>query len=208
MKERNIGMNAEAIIASDEFRRCQDFHGHICPGLALGFVAGKSAMKWIKENRSQDEEVVAIVENDSCFVDAIQVLTGCTFGKGNLIYKDYGKMAVTLLSRKAGKGVRLTLRPGAFKPDEQHQALRQKIFQGEANEKERELFQELHYRRTCEVLETSGEDLFSVTAIDGNVPDKARLAPSDPCAVCGEPTMATKLVAVGDKRVCRACAGQ
>nr|WP_279383444.1 FmdE family protein [Methanobacterium formicicum] len=24
-------------------------------------------------------------------MDAIQVITGCTFGKGNLIFKDYGK---------------------------------------------------------------------------------------------------------------------
>jgi len=201
-------MNAEAILSSDEFRRCHSFHGHICPGLALGFVAGTSALKWIRENRAEDEEVVAIVENDSCFVDAIQVLTGCTFGKGNLIYKDYGKMAVTLLSRKAGKGVRLTLRPGAFTSDERHRALREKVVKGEANEQELELFQQTHHRRTCEVLETPSENLFFVIPVDGDIPEKARIAPSQLCGVCGEPTMATKLVTAEGKQVCRACAGQ
>ncbi|MCL4536163.1 MAG: formylmethanofuran dehydrogenase subunit E family protein, partial [Nitrospirae bacterium] len=59
------------------------FHGHSCPGLALGYRVGVAAVKELNmENISEDEEVVAIVENDSCAVDAIQVLTGCTFGKG------------------------------------------------------------------------------------------------------------------------------
>jgi formylmethanofuran dehydrogenase subunit E len=201
-------MNAEEIIASDDFRNCRDFHGHICPGLALGFVAGKSALKWIRENRAQDEEIVAIVENDSCFVDAIQVLTGCTFGKGNLVYKDYGKMAVTLLSRITGKGIRLSLRPGAFAPDQEHMALLQKVMQGVADEQERKRFQERHHQRACDVLETPDERLFFITPVDGNVPEKARIGPSRPCDVCAEPTMASKLVEVDGKRVCRACAGR
>jgi len=35
------------------------------------------------ENRAEDEEIVAVVETDACGADAIQVRTGCTFGKGN-----------------------------------------------------------------------------------------------------------------------------
>ena len=31
-------------------------------------------------------------------VDAVQVLTGCTFGKGNLIYRPTGKMAFSFLT--------------------------------------------------------------------------------------------------------------
>lgn len=48
-------------------------------------------MEALGGGRDIDEEMVAIVENDSCAVDAIQVLTGCTLGKGNLIFRDYGK---------------------------------------------------------------------------------------------------------------------
>ena len=57
------------------------FHGHSCPGLALGYRVSRRALKELG-NRSADEEVVAIVENNSCAVDAVQVMTGCTFGKG------------------------------------------------------------------------------------------------------------------------------
>jgi formylmethanofuran dehydrogenase subunit E len=59
------------------------FHGHSCPGLALGYRAAVAAMTRLDRDRAPDEEIVAIVENDSCVVDAIQVVTGCTFGKGN-----------------------------------------------------------------------------------------------------------------------------
>jgi formylmethanofuran dehydrogenase subunit E len=43
--------------------------------------------------RSQDEELVAVVETDRCGVDAIQFLIGRTFGKDNLIHMEYGKNA-------------------------------------------------------------------------------------------------------------------
>ncbi len=33
------------------------------------------------------------------------MITGCTFGKGNFIYRDYGKTAFTFFNRDTGKGV-------------------------------------------------------------------------------------------------------
>ncbi|MGD8916559.1 MAG: FmdE family protein, partial [Syntrophobacterales bacterium] len=57
------------------------FHGHMCPGLAVGIRAAEVALREIGPH-AQDEEVVAVVETDMCGVDAIQFLTGCTFGKG------------------------------------------------------------------------------------------------------------------------------
>ena len=33
---------------------------------------------------SSDEEVVCISENDACGIDAIQVILGCSIGKGTL----------------------------------------------------------------------------------------------------------------------------
>lgn len=57
--------------------------------------------------RSRDEELVIVVETDMCGVDAIQFLTGCNFGKGNLIHKDYGKTAFTFYRRSDGEAARL-----------------------------------------------------------------------------------------------------
>ncbi|HAA05319.1 MAG TPA: formylmethanofuran dehydrogenase [Syntrophobacteraceae bacterium] len=200
-------MKAEQILNSDDFQQCQTFHGHVCPGLSMGYVAGKLALAWLQENKSEDEEVVAIVENDSCFVDAVQVLTGCTFGKGNFIYKDYGKMALTLISRNSGRGVRVCLRPGAFVPDEEHFGLLRKVMSGEASEEERARFHQVHQRRSMDLLETPAADLFEVTPMEGSLPEKARIEPSQICSRCGETVMATKMVVAGDGNICRACAG-
>ena len=82
--------NNNVIMEIKPFSDVTDFHGHVCPGSALGYQAAKAGLKELSGERSQDEEIITIVENDSCAVDAIQVLTGCTFGKGNLIFFDFG----------------------------------------------------------------------------------------------------------------------
>lgn len=78
------------------------FHGHSCAGTALGYMVGKIVAESF--GRSEDEEIVAVVENDSCSIDSIQFMTGCTFGKGNLIFRDHGKHVYTFLNRKTGEG--------------------------------------------------------------------------------------------------------
>src|SRR5512135_2351862 len=95
-----------------------EFHGHSCPGLALGYRVSLRALREFKR-RAEDEELVAIVENDSCAVDAVQVLTGCTFGKGNLFFRDHGKHVYTFGLRPSGRAVRVSRRPGPHLSHEQ-----------------------------------------------------------------------------------------
>ena len=78
----------------EDLKKCVEFHGHLCPGLIYGYMVSKAAMDLLQLSRSRDEEVVAISENDSCAVDALQILLGTSIGKGNLILKDYGKMYI------------------------------------------------------------------------------------------------------------------
>lgn len=95
----------------DLWEECIKFHGHECPGLAIGFRASEIAKEEMNLSFSQDEEIVCITENDACGIDAIQYITGCTIGKGNLILKDRGKMAYTFMDRKTKTGIRLILQP-------------------------------------------------------------------------------------------------
>ena len=74
----------------EDLKAASTFHGHICPGLIIGYRAAKLAAKELDIRRDKDEELVAVVENDACGVDAIQWLLGCTIGKGNLIFHDQG----------------------------------------------------------------------------------------------------------------------
>lgn len=198
-------MNAEQIFVSDEFKRCVAFHGHICPGLSIGYKAAKLAMESVGEVRAEDEELVAIVETDACSADAVQVVTGCTFGKGNFIFKDYGKMALTLLSRKTGRGVRVAMRAGVFSPDRRHMELLRQVMDGTADEEAMKEFRELHLRRSLEVLEMRNEEIFTVETVQMIPPAKAVIEPSEPCARCGEPTMQSKLEIHDGQRICRGC---
>jgi len=198
-------MNAQQIMDSDDFKRCEAFHGHVCGGLAIGYIAAMAGLDWLREKRALDEELVAIVETDACCVDAIQVVTGCTFGKGNLIYRDYGKMGFTFFNRRTGQGVRLAMKPDAFRASERQIELFGKTRDGSITEAEKAELKQLGMQRTAEVLDTRAGDLFSMTPVTAGMPDKARIEPSTPCARCGEPTMASKLASMDGQAVCRAC---
>ena len=95
----------------EQWERCVAFHGHSCGGLAIGCRAALYAASLLELSFSEDEQVVCISENDACGVDAIQVLLGCSAGKGNLLFHMTGKQAFSFYERKSGRSVRLVLRP-------------------------------------------------------------------------------------------------
>ena len=198
-------MNAQDIIESADFQKCLDFHGHLCPGLSLGFRAAKAGLEWLAENRSEDEEVVAVVGNDACGTDAVQVLTGCTFGKGNFVYKDYGKHVFLFHSRGSGRAVRVALRPGAMEPDAAHRALGAKVRNGQATPEEAEEYRNAHIQRSHRVLTMPLDELFDVREVDAPPPPKAVIHESVTCARCGEPTMKTRIKDVDGQSVCLEC---
>lgn len=198
-------MKADEIMARDDFKKCLEFHGHFCPGLAVGYRAAKAGLEWLKENRSEDEELVAIVETDACSADAVQVLTGCTFGKGNFLYRDHGKQVLSLISRRSGRGVRVAVKSGAFQPSDRHLALIAKIRSEEASEGEIAEFRKLHHKRSCEILEVPLNELFELKEATAVIPEKARIERSKICDCCGEPVMGSKMHEAEGRFVCRDC---
>lgn len=198
-------MSIENILSSADWRKCIAFHGHTCPGIAIGYRAAKAGLDLLKEHRALDEELVTIVETDACGADAIQVLTGCTFGKGNFIYREYGKHAFTFFSRNSGKGFRVALKPGAVEQDKRHQELIQRIREGTAGKADQEEFEKLHFQRTKEVLAKPLELLFTVKQVEVPIPEKARIEPAKICERCGEPAMANCLTEIDGKLTCRGC---
>ncbi|MEW5951624.1 MAG: formylmethanofuran dehydrogenase [Elusimicrobia bacterium] len=177
-----------------DLKKCVDFHGHLCGGLLMGYRAAKAAMKNLKSSFAKDEEVVAIVENSSCFVDAVSVLTGCTFGKGNLIFKDYGKMVLFLLSRKDGKGVRVSFKSeNNDKAQENFYSLMNKVLHGKANDKEKSLFKKIKKEREKKLLTKKDEDLLNIKRIKMPLPARAKIFKSVKCDKCGESVMETRI---------------
>jgi len=198
-------MTLKDVLSRKNFKKCVNFHGHLCPGLSMGYRAATAGLDWLREKRAEDEELVAIVETDACGTDAVQVVTGCTFGKGNFICKDYGKTAFTFLSRGTGEGVRLSMKKGAFNLSERHGELLGKVMANSATDSERTEFRKIHIQRSHDILSMPLEDLFSVKPVHVTMPEKAKIEPSKPCAICGEPTMGSKLERVDGRHVCRGC---
>ena len=199
-------MTTEQILTSVEFRKCVDFHGHICPGVAIGFQAARILMEWLGVRRAPDEELVATVETDACGADAIQVMTGCTFGKGNFVFKDHGKHAFSLADRKRGKTVRVCLRPDVLSADPEHLSLFEKVRSQQATTEELERFNQMRQERLHTILGADPGTLFTVEEIPAEIPPKARIVESGICDVCKESTMVERLQDIDGKRVCVPCA--
>jgi len=198
---------SETVMTIDEqtVGKIAEFHGHMCPGLAMGIRAAEIALAEIGPHAG-DEEVVAIVETDMCGVDAIQYLTGCTFGKGNLIHRDYGKNAFTFLRRSDGRAVRISMRPGGFGADDTDRAeLRARIAAGTATDDDRERFWMLQRQHSTMLLTRPVEDLYEVREVDIEAPPLARVLASVTCANCEEPTMETKIRRLAGDQLCQPC---
>ena len=195
-----------SIQAKEDYQACINFHGHTCMGVTIGYQAAKLAMKILDEMRAIDEELIVIVETDACCCDAIQVLTGCTFGKGNFFYRDHGKMAFTFGSRTTGRGVRLLLKPTIFLVPEREKLLAERIAARQATPAEQQEYQTIYEARGKEFFAGGPEAFFDIEQLTAlNLPPKAPRAPSVACEVCGEMVMQTKLTEVGGHLVCRGC---
>ena len=160
------------------WEKCVEFHGHHCGGLRIGYAAAEYAMKLLNISFSDNEQVVCISENDACGVDAIQVMLGCSVGKGNLLFHMRGKSAYSFYNRKTGRSVRLVLKPNPGISREESFA----------------------YYQAC-----APEDMFEVKQTILAVPEKARLFTSFVCDCCGEVTGANWVRLSGDRKLCLDC---
>ena len=166
----------------EKWEKCVEFHGHECPGLAIGFRATEIAMEKMgkKFSADSDEKIVCITENDACGVDAVQVLSGCTLGKGNLIYKPCGKMAFSFFDRSSDDAIRIVLKPNATKDMDRDQS-------------------KMH------ILTGPEDDLFWIKKPNYTMPESARLFGSVVCEVCGESVPEHKIRMQEGKQVCLDC---
>lgn len=181
-----------------------EFHGHICPGLVLGYRVSLLALKEFKE-RAIDEELVAIVENSSCAVDAVQVVTGCTFGKGNLIFRDYGKQVYTFIKRPSGESLRISVKWESPPETEEEKKMWGRYSKGERSE---EILKVVHERKTMKIdsiLNASDEELFNIERGRTEPPEEAEIFPSVRCSKCGEKVMKTKARVKHGKLLCIPC---
>jgi formylmethanofuran dehydrogenase subunit E len=181
-----------------------EFHGHSCPGLAIGYRVSTLALNELGE-RASDEELVAIVENNSCAVDAVQVVTGCTFGKGNLIFRDYGKQVYTFIKRPSGDGIRISVDWKSPEETDEEKRMWDRYMKGDRSE---DVLRTVHDRKAKKInliLNAKDENLLRVTKGKIDLPEEAKIYPSLTCAICGEKVMEPRARVKDEKIVCIPC---
>jgi formylmethanofuran dehydrogenase subunit E len=191
-------------ITPEQIQETIQFHGHNCPGVSLGIRVCELALSEFE--RAPDEEVVAVVETDMCAVDAVQYLTGCTFGKGNLIHLDHGKNVFTFYRRSDERGIRISARPEVFSQvDKDVAALQKKQIQEGLSADEEERVAEARAGRIQRIMSAPLAELFEVKPAQGPIPKKARILESLACEACGERTMETRTRRFMGKTLCIPC---
>lgn len=177
----NRSKSKREINAEDLMKSAVRFHGHSCPGLAKGVMAAKYLMDF-GNSFSIDEELVSVVENDNCSVDAIQALLGTTFGKGNLVFKDYGKNNFTFYNRNDNKAVKISAKITGSGDKDLPKEERIKI-----------------------ILNSNPADLFNIKEVEFNPPEFAKIHESIICDNCGEMTMSTRIKEKNSRKLCIPC---
>ena len=185
-----------------ELRDVIQFHGHLCPGLALGYRVAKAALRELKTERPGDEELVVIVENDSCAVDAIQFITGATFGKGNLVFRDFGKHVYTFFNRMTGQGVRISEDYRGFEADGRFVELKTRQTAGEDVSRELQVFK---MEKAAAILKADEKEMLSISSISAAPPREARIRGSVRCTLCGEKFMESRGRVKNGAIVCIPC---
>ncbi|MEW6676131.1 MAG: FmdE family protein [Nitrospirota bacterium] len=181
-----------------------EFHGHICPGLALGYRVALFAMNQLG-GRARDEELVAIVENNSCAVDAVQVVTGCTFGKGNLIFRDYGKQVYTFIKRPSGDGIRISVEWKSPEETEEERLMWDRYMKGDHSDEVLKIVHDRKSKKIEMILNAKDEELLRVTKGKMDLPEEAGIYPSIRCDICGEKVMKLRTRLKNGKIVCIPC---
>jgi len=185
-----------------DLRDTVQFHGHLCPGLALGFRVAKAALRELKADRPRDEELVAIVENDSCAADAVQYITGCTFGKGNFIFRDYGKHVYTFFNRRTGQGMRISEDYRGFEDDQRFPELKKRQ---DAGEDVSRAMMEYKMDKAAAILRADEKEILTIEQLSAQPPREAKIRGSARCSLCGEKFMESRGRVKSGKIVCIPC---
>lgn len=152
-------------ISEEKHQEAIRFHGHSCPGLAIGMRAVEMAAAAF--GSTPDKSFTAIAETDKCPSDGVQFLSGCTFGNGKLTLENRNNMAFSFFRQGDEKGKRISRNPDfSMGNDDRLMKLKKKMAEGELTAEEDKLFKELMSVQIKQVMDADLDSLFIVEEID------------------------------------------
>ena len=178
------------------WERVADFHGHSCPGVALGFKLAQIANRELGVKPNPAAELIARAETYSCALDALQVLNQVTLGKRTLQVSEKGKHVYSFQYQADQEILRLSVKPSVLERlavNDESATPRQK------QNRNLELIQF--------ILSTPDSDFCTISRVPGSLMSKPTRAPWLTCPVCGDAVRADFAVPRSDGQpVCPDCA--
>jgi len=97
---------------NETLKQIERFHGHLGPYAIIGYKMGEIANKTLGSDPFSKKAVVwtGTTPPLSCIIDGLQMSSGCTLGKGNILVHQEGSPKVQLTNND-GKQIEITLKP-------------------------------------------------------------------------------------------------
>lgn len=170
-------------------------HKHLCPRQVLGARIGIYAAELFQTEFPQaNKRFHAFLETDGCFADGVSVATGCWLGHRTVRLMDYGKVAAVIVDTQNERAIRFWPHPQVrshalnYAPDATtHWHAQLAAYQIMPTE---ELLCAAPVKLTVSLV-----SLISRPGIRVN------------CEQCGEEILNEREVIVGERVLCRSCAG-
>ena len=199
------------INAKDWLEFGQKFHGHKCPAMPNGLRVAEAAMNALGVERTGDSALHAFLDLGdnhcaTCFADGVQVITGCTFGKGNISKTHKGKWALTLVDKKTNRAVRVTPKAEAMLANKKTEFFTKYRMLGvPPTQVPDEVVQPL----VDKVMSAPEEMMMNISEVYTYVwPKEKHSFDGFICEVCGEMVVEQYGRVKGDKKVCIDCAAK
>ncbi len=173
-----------------------DFHGHTCPGIALGFRVAQIASRDLGIRPAPESQVLVKAETASCALDAFQVLNHATTGKRTLLVDERGKHVYHFQYSGTEEILRIAVHAeviGKMSELREYSNPRQK---------QNKSLEVIQYILSC-----SEEDFCTVQRFPGSLKQTAVETQWAVCVRCQEPVKAEFSLTKGEDILCLECAG-
>ena len=173
-------------------------HGHLCPGQVVGVRMAMLGCRLIGLDNPRElpqiKKLIVYVEIDRCATDAIAFVTGVKLGRRSLKFVDNGIMAATFVNLESGAAWRIVSTEAA-------RDLAADYAPG---------IDDVRQQQLAAYKAMPDDVLFTVTPVRVDVPVHDMPGPTRfkaTCVACGIVVRDKKEVLVGDRILCRSCAG-
>lgn len=172
-----------------------DFHGHTCPGIAIGFRVAQIAQRELGLRPGPGSELLVKAETHSCALDAFQVLNKATCGRGSLRVKEKGKHVYLFQYSGREEIVRIAIKGALI----EHVAEPESF--ASPRQRQNWVLENIQF-----ILGSPEEDFCAIQKIPSSLQQTSKAPHWATCSVCGEAVRPDHAVQSGEEYKCLTCA--